>query len=89
MTHRNQFVVCNELSKPLFLNIEPEGALFPLPHGEEVVVSETFTSAPVTLKLSNSAKGETIVSIWPGDGQIRVAKDGEDVLELIEKTVNV
>jgi hypothetical protein len=89
MTHYNHFIICNELAEPLVLNIEPEGALFPLSRGEEVVVSESFSAAPLTLKISNSGKGQTIVSIWPGDGDVRVAKEGEDVLELREKSANV
>jgi hypothetical protein len=66
------------------LNIEPEGAFFPLGQGEEVSVTEEFTAAPVTVKLSLSATGEPIVSIWPGDGEVRVAKGGVDVLDLIQ-----
>jgi hypothetical protein len=54
MAHRNQFVIRNDLSKSLFLNIEPEGAFFPLGKGEEVSVFDLFTTAPVTVKLTNS-----------------------------------
>jgi hypothetical protein len=57
MAHRNRFVIRNDFSQPLALNIEPEGAFFPLEPGEEVSVSEAFTSAPVTLELSESEQG--------------------------------
>ena len=52
-------------------------------------MSEEFKESPLTLKISNSGKGETIISIWPGDGAVRIEKDGEDVLDLIQKAVNV
>jgi hypothetical protein len=85
MAHHNHFLIHNDLSKSLTLNIEPEGAFFPLCKGEEVSVTEVFTSAPVTVKLTNSDKGDPIVSIWPGDGEVRVEKDGVDVFDLIQE----
>ena len=89
MVQHNRFVICNDLSKCLTLNIEPEGAFFPLGKGEEVSVTDVFTSAPVTVKLTKSDKGEPIVSIWPGDGDVRVEKDGVDVFDLIQKGVGL
>jgi len=87
MVHRNLFFIRNDFSKPLTLNIEPEGALFLLGKGEEVSVTDVFTSTPVTIKLSKSDKGDPIVSIWPGDGDMRVEKDGVDVFDLIQQGV--
>ena len=89
MAHHNQFVIRNDLSKSLTLNIEPEGAFFPLGKGEEVSVIDVFTTAPVTVKLTSSDKGDPIVSIWPGDGEVRVEKDGVDVFDLLQKGVGV
>jgi hypothetical protein len=89
MAHHNQFVIRNDLSRPLILNIEPEGAFFPLGRGEEVSVFDAFTTAPVTVKLTNSDRGEPILSIWPGDGEVRVEKNGVDVLDLLQKGVGV
>ena len=40
----------------------------------------------MTLKIE-SDQGDTIVSVWPGDGEVRVEKDGVDVFDLIEKGV--
>jgi hypothetical protein len=85
MAQRNHFVIRNDLSSPLTLNIEPEGVFFPLGKGEEVSVVDEFTTAPVTIKLATSDKGEPVVSLWPGDGEVRVMKDGSDVFDLIEK----
>ena len=89
MAYNNRFVIRNDLSKSLTLNIEPEGAFFPLGKGEEVSVIDVFTAAPVTLKLTNSEKGDPIVSIWPGDGEVRIEKEGVDVLDLIQEGVCV
>lgn len=89
MIRQNHFVICNALAKSLTLNIEPEGVFFPLAQGEEVSVHEEYTTAPVTLKLSASAQGEPIVSLWPGDGEIRVEKEGIPVFELIQQHVRI
>ena len=89
MSRHNQFVIRNDLPKPVTLNIEPEGAFFPLNKGEEVTVKEVFESAPVTIKLTQSDDGDPIVSIWPGDGEVRVEKDGSDVLDFIPHSVEV
>ncbi len=89
MSHRNHFVIRNNFSTSLILNIKPEGVFFPLGKGEEVSVSEVFTTVPVTVKLSASDKGDLIVSLWPGDGEVRVEKDGVDVFDLIQKGVVV
>jgi hypothetical protein len=85
MAHHNRFIIRNDLPGLLTLNIEPEGAFFPLGRGEEVSVRDAFTTAPVTVKLTASAKGEPILSIWPGDGEVRVEKDGVDVFDLIQR----
>ena len=89
MTQRNHFVIRNDLSRCLILNIEPEGAFFPLSKGEEVSITDLFTRAPVTLKWSSSENGDPILSIWPGDGEVRVEKDGIDVMDLIQKSAPV
>jgi len=85
MAHHNQFLICNDLDRPLLLNIEPEGAFFPLGKGEEVSVFDTFTASPLTIKLTNSDRGDPILSIWPGDGDVRVEKNGVDVLDLLQE----
>jgi hypothetical protein len=89
MAHHNQFVIHNDSSLPLVLNIEPEGTFFSLGRGEEVSVVDQFTTVPLTLKLSNSEGGDAILSVWPGDGAVRVEKDGVDVLDLVQSAVNV
>ena len=89
MAHNNRFAIRNDFSKSLMLNIEPDGAFFALGKGEEVSVDDVFTKAPVTVKLTRSDKGEPIVSLWPGDGEVKVEKDGVDVFNLIQKASGV
>jgi hypothetical protein len=85
MTQRNHFLIRNDFCRPLTLNIEPEGVLFPLHKGEEVSVTDIYTQAPVTVKLSSSDQGEPMISLWPGDGHMTVEKDGVAVFDLIPK----
>lgn len=80
MSQVNRFQIRNVLPQPLILNIEPEGVFVPLPKGEEVSVTDEFKSDPVTLSLSNTEKGELVLSIWPGDGDVRVEKCGVNLL---------
>jgi hypothetical protein len=89
MAHHNRFMIRNDLCKPLTLNIEPEGCFSPLGIGEQVSVIEAFTAAPVTVKLTTSDNSEPILSIWPGDGNVRVEKDGIDVLVLAREGAGV
>ena len=89
MVQRNRFVIRNEWFQSLTLNIEPEGAFFPLSKGEAVSVLDEFTAIPVTIELTTSAQGEPIMSIWPGDGEVRVEKDGVDVLDLLQHSATL
>jgi len=89
MAHHNHFVIRNDLPGALILNIEPEGAFFSLKKGEEVSVIEVFKTAPVTVKLTSSDSGAPILSIWPGDGEVKVKKDGVDVLDLLQERAGV
>jgi hypothetical protein len=75
------FRIENDSSSSVSLYIEPEGAAVPLAPGEEVLVFDVYTKSPVTLRLSKSGDGETCVSIWPGDGDVRVEKGGVNVLD--------
>lgn len=85
MINRSRFVIQNDLSGPIIVNIEPECVQVSLSSGERVTVQDAFEKEPVTLKVE-SDKGDTIISVWPGDGEVRVEKDGVDVFDLIEKS---
>lgn len=86
MRHESHFIVENSLDRPLVLNIEPEGAFFSLASGDEVAIFDDFDATPVTIRLESTEAGEQIVSIWPGDGNVRVEKDGINVLEILQQT---
>ncbi len=81
MTSQSKFVIQNDLGRPMILNIEPEGAFFQLDEGQEVLVTDVYGKAPVTLKITGEAGSDPILSIWPGDGEVTVEKDGIDLLE--------
>lgn len=83
MRSNNRFMIHNNSAKSLELYIEPEGACFMLVKGQEVSVSDVFTTAPVTVRITTNDSGDPIVSIWPGDGEVKVEKDGVDVLDML------
>jgi hypothetical protein len=81
MASQSRFVIRNDLPRAVILSIEPEGVFFPLGEEEEVSVVDVFTTHPVTLRLGRSDQGDPIASIWPGDGEVRVEKEGVDILD--------
>lgn len=83
MAKQSRFVIHNDDGEPMILNIEPEGAFFRLDAGKFVSVLDLYDASPVTLKLSRSEDGAPIISIWPGDGEVKVEQDGLDVLDLM------
>lgn len=84
MTNRSRFVIQNDTPSALTVNIEPECVQVPLTLGETLTVQDTFENDPVTLKVESN-NGETIISVWPGDGEVRIEKDGVDICEIVEK----
>jgi len=89
MAKVNQFVIRNSSCQSLTLNIEPEGALIELGHGDEVTVIDQFQHRPVTIEHTKADDGSRILSIWPGDGDVRVERGGVDVLELLQEKAAV
>ncbi len=83
MVTQGFFRIENCSSSPVVLYIEPEGAAFPLGGGEEVSVFDVFTKSPVTLRVSKSENGDVCISIWPGDGEVKVVKGGVNVFDLM------
>lgn len=81
MSNVSRFAIHNDLSEPAVLNIEPECVFLPLGVGDEVTVVDHYTAHPVTIKLSKSDENGLVVSIWPGDGEVRVERGGVDVFE--------
>ena len=44
--------------------------------GEKVMIYQSYSTHPVTVKIEILKDGEVAAVIWPGDGTIRVEKDG-------------
>ena len=82
MVHSNRFTICNRSSGIFWIAAEPEGEVVSLAAGEEVQVVEQFEKAPVTLYFEIDKNGLPGISVWPGDGNMRVEKDGINILEL-------
>ncbi|MGH7138756.1 MAG: hypothetical protein ACREHD_23665 [Pirellulales bacterium] len=86
MSNHSRFFIQSDTPVALIVNIEPECVQVPLTLGETLTVKDRFENDPVTLKVESN-DGETTISVWPGDGDVRVEKDGVDVFELVEKGV--
>ncbi|MGH7137356.1 MAG: hypothetical protein ACREHD_16555 [Pirellulales bacterium] len=84
MSNHSRFFIQSDTQVALIVNIEPECVQVPLTSGEKLTVQDRFQNEPVTLKVESN-NGETIISVWPGDGEVRVEKGGVDVFELIDK----
>ena len=88
MRRQNRFTIRNDFDTTLTLNIEPEGVFYPLGQGEEVSVTDDFAEVPISVKLSRADDAGVIVSIWPGDGDVKVEKDGVDVFDLVQGSID-
>ncbi len=80
MPRDNRFTIRNESPRSLTLNVEPEGVFVSLAPGDGVV-TDSCLEIPVAVIWTQTPDGEPAVSIWPGDGEVRVTKDGVDVLD--------
>ena len=81
MTNLSRFVIHNDLAEPAILNLEPENLFVTLRRGDDAVVVDEDCSHPVTIKLGKSEEGGLLLSIWPGDGEVRVEIGGVNVLD--------
>jgi hypothetical protein len=82
MNSCSRFVLENETSKALSIQVEPEAVRFALEPGESATITDQFKQSPVTLRFSDESNGDSIVSVWPGDGEVVVKKCGKDVLDV-------
>lgn len=83
MYNTNKFFISNNSSTPIVINIEPYGVFYHLKQGHDVLVSESYDTAPLTIKITSEDDGMLVYSIWPGDGDVVVTHQGVDVLKLI------
>ena len=77
----SMFVIENTSADDVTLYVEPEGHVVTLAPEESVVVKDEFDKAAVVLRLSKEPDGGIALSIWPGDGDTVVLKNGKDVLD--------
>jgi predicted methyltransferase len=82
MKQSSLFAIRNDSQAPLFIQLEPEAHCISIDPDENVTVRDAYTEAPATLAITALDGGQIVVSVWPGDGDVIVAKDGVDVLEM-------
>lgn len=83
MPTENRLFLKNKMRGSLVLNIEPEAYEFELACGDEVTVCDLFETIPATLEVAELENGKMVISIWPGDGKVRVMKNGIELLDLV------
>jgi hypothetical protein len=69
----------NKLADEIVLNLEPESVLVRLRSGESVNVFDEGGLSNARLDLSR-LRGDLVISLWPGDGGLRVEKNGVDIM---------
>jgi hypothetical protein len=80
MRNSTKFIVENDCKSDLKVWVEPEAHPVTLSPGEEVIVHDEFQNSPVTVRVSRDDAGFPMLSIWPGDGETIVEKNGHNVL---------
>ncbi len=81
MTAQNVFNIKNGMQIPLEIHIEPEAVIITLQENESVAVYDAFTMEPATVSVEKESKSHLVLSVWPGDGNVSVRKNGVDVFE--------
>ena len=76
------FFVENDCESVPAVHVEPEGLVVALESKEKILVHDDYKESPVTLVVSEIEVGERVLSIWPGDGNTIVTKNGKDVLDM-------
>ena len=79
--HRS-FRIQNGSPHRLAIHLEPEAVACALAPSDEVVVHETYRDEPLTMRISAPHASEIVLTIWPGDGNVRVEKGGRDILDV-------
>lgn len=81
MSNANEFLIDNHTGDDFSVHIEPECFVVQLKQGECLTVRDKYFVAPVTLRIGKSELGRTVISIWPGDGDVVVERNGVNVMD--------
>jgi|688.fasta_scaffold1203069_1 hypothetical protein len=82
MSNASQFLIDNDTGHDFAVHIEPECFVVQLKQGDCLTVRETYSVAPVTLRIGKDERDRTVISIWPGDGDVVVERNGVSVMDL-------
>ena len=81
MPTTTQFMIENDSDGDFDVYIEPECFVVRMKQGDCLTVRESYSESPVTVRVGKDETGRTVVSLWPGDGDVVVEKDGVNVME--------
>ena len=81
MPNSTEFLIENDCTSDISIWVEPWAHPVPLSPGEEIVVRDVYRKSSVTVRVSTDDAGSPMLSIWPGDGDTVVTKNGQDVVD--------
>lgn len=82
MSNANEFLIDNDTGDDFAVHIEPECFVVQLKQGECLTVRDKYSIAPVTLRIGRDKLDRTVISIWPGDGDVVVERNGVNVTDV-------
>ncbi len=82
MSNVNKFLIDNDTDDDFAVHVEPECFIVQLKKGECLTVREKYSTAPMTLRIGKDEHNRTVISIWPGDGDVVVERNGVNVMDL-------
>lgn len=81
MPTTTQFMIDNDSGDDFDVYIEPECFVVRMKQGDYLTVKESYSESPVTVRVGKDQAGRTVISLWPGDGDVVIEKDGVNVME--------
>lgn len=85
---RNRFILENDQTSDMIIVAEPEACELRLAKNEQVLITDDYDQSPVVIRVTSSPTGEPVLSVWPGDGDVRIEKNGVDILDIVQQTSN-
>lgn len=81
MANASIFIIDNDSGADFDVYIEPECIVVHLKHGDCLTVRDHYSASPVTVRIGKDRTGQAVISLWPGDGDVVVEKNGANVLD--------